>query len=242
MKHGFFITGTDTGIGKTHVSLTLLQALAAQGLSTAAMKPVASGCQATPRGLRNDDALQLQQAATIPLPYELVNPYALSDAIAPHLAAQAAGIRINIDTLAERFATIATQAEAIVVEGVGGWLVPMNEHQSSADLAQQLGLPLILVVGIRLGCINHALLTLTAIQQDKNNPPLAGWIANIIDPETSAIEANIDTLQQHCDAPLLGTLPYIKNARTDIQNHNAEARPEKTQAGLLDIDLLLSRY
>jgi len=238
MKHGFFITGTDTGIGKTHVSRLLLQALAARGLSTAAMKPVASGCQSTAQGLRNDDALQLQQTATIPLPYEQINPYAFAPAIAPHLAAQAAGIQIDIDLLVNGLATLSPQAEAIVVEGVGGWMVPLNEHQTTVDLAQKLGLPLILVVGIRLGCINHALLTLAAIQQDPNNPPLAGWVANGIDPAADAniSVANIATLRQHIDAPLLGTLPYINS-----QDPNEKARPADTQVGLLDIDLLLSR-
>lgn len=232
MKHGFFITGTDTGIGKTYASIALLQTLAARGLSTAAMKPIASGCHATTQGFRNDDALQLQQAATIQLPYERLNPYALPAAIAPHLAAQAAGIEIDIALLAEHFNDIATQAEAIIVEGVGGWLVPLNDKQTTADLAQRLGLPLILVVGIRLGCINHALLTLTTIQQDKANPPLAGWIANCMDPEASAIEANIAALQRRITAPLLGTLPY---------SQNAETRSAGTQAGFLDIDRLLAK-
>jgi dethiobiotin synthetase len=237
MKHGFFITGTDTGVGKTHVSVTLLQALADQGLSTAAMKPVASGCHATAQGLRNDDALQLQQAATVQLPYQQVNPYALPTAIAPHLAAQAAGIHIDLKILVEQFNTLAAQAEVIIVEGVGGWLVPLNDQHTTADLARYLGLPLILVVGIRLGCINHALLTVSALRQDKNNPPLLGWVANLIDPDMSAIDANIATLQQHIKAPLLGTLPYIKTSASG--DSYEKARPAVMQGGLLDIHQLL---
>lgn len=236
MTHGFFITGTDTGVGKTYVSCLLLQALAQHGLSTVAMKPVASGCRPTPQGLRNDDALLLQQAATVTLPYEQVNPYAFQPAIAPHLAAQEANTTIDLQRLTNAFHTLATQAEAIIVEGAGGWLVPLNEQQTIADLARCLQLPIILVVGIRLGCINHALLTLAAIQRDTGNPPLCGWVANCIDPDADAIEANIATLQQHIEAPLLGTLPYVK----DSQASNEKARAASLQAGLLNIHGLLA--
>jgi len=231
MKYGFFVTGTDTGIGKTHVSRILLNALAAQGLTTAAMKPVASGCELTAQGWRNQDALQLQQAASIQLGYEQINPYALAPAIAPHLAARATDIEISLETLGRHFGAIAAQAEAVVVEGVGGWLVPLNKQHTVADLAQQLGLPIILVVGIRLGCINHALLTVAALQQDQNNPPLAGWVANIIDPGAGAIDDNIATLQEYINAPLLGALPYI---------HSEKVRPADLQAGLLNIHRLLA--
>lgn len=236
MKYGYFVTGTDTGIGKTHVCLTLLQALATRGLSTVAMKPVASGCRYTDKGLRNDDALQLQQAATIKLPYEDVNPCALPEAIAPHLTAHTTGTIIDIDSLLQRFNAIAARADVVIVEGIGGWLVPLNDQQTLADLAIRMALPVILVVGIRLGCINHALLTVTAMRNRMDSPPLAGWVANIIDPDTKAIDANIATLQQGIDAPLLGTLAHVKQA----QNRDDEkTRSADSQTGFLDIDRLL---
>lgn len=238
MRHGYFVTGTDTGIGKTHVCLTLLQALAARGLSTVAMKPIASGCQATDLGLRNDDALQLQQAATIALAYEQVNPYALAEAIAPHLAALACGIHIDLESLLLQFNHIAAQADVVIVEGVGGWLVPLSEQHTIADLAAGMALPVILVVGIRLGCINHALLT-TSVMRDRNDcPPLAGWVANVIDPDMAAIDENIATLQQYIEAPLLGTLPWNKQTQSQ-QTSNEETRTADRQTGFLDMDQLL---
>jgi dethiobiotin synthetase len=230
MHRGFFITGTDTGIGKTHVSCSLLTALGRHGLKTAAMKPVASGCQQTAAGWRNDDALQLLQAANIRLRYDDVNPYALPAAIAPHLAAREAGVNIDLDVLQQRFDSLARQADMTIVEGVGGWCVPLNDTQSTVDLAQRLGLPLIIVVGIRLGCINHAQLTVNAINCAAGNPAVAGWIANIIDPETLRIPDIITTLRRVLDVPFLGTLTY---------RQNAETRPVSQQAGFPGLDKLL---
>lgn len=237
MKFGFFITGTDTSCGKTHVSMVLLYALAKQGLSTAAMKPVASGCQITAHGLRNEDALLLQQTATVAVPYELINPYALRLPIAPHLAAKAEGVTIKLDHLMDNFATLARQAEALVVEGAGGWLVPLNSERNMADLARRFSLPVILVVGIRLGCINHALLTVESLQREKDNPPLCGWVANCIDHDTRNIEGIIATLKENISAPLLGTLPYIDTA---TQADNKKARHASIQAGLLNIHPLIA--
>jgi dethiobiotin synthetase len=230
MHRGFFITGTDTGIGKTHVGCSLLTALGRRGLATAAMKPVASGCRQTADGWRNDDALQLQQAANIRLRYDDVNPYALPAAIAPHLAAREAGAIIDLDGLQQRFDALARQADITVVEGVGGWCVPLNAEQTTVDLACRLALPLIIVVGIRLGCINHALLTFNAIDSAAGAPAVAGWVANIIDPETLRIPDIITTLREAIAAPFLGTLPYLQNAET---------RPVAEQAGFPGLDTLL---
>ena len=230
MHKGYFITGTDTGIGKTHISCTLLAAFDSRELRTAAMKPVASGCQLTDDGWRNDDALQLQQAANISLTYEDINPYALPAAMSPHLAARKIGVEINIDTLQLKYEELSQRADVTIVEGVGGWWVPLNDRQSTTDLARQLGLPLIVVVGIRLGCINHTMLTFDAITRTADNPAVVGWVANIIDPETPGIPDIISTLQQAIDAHCLGTLPYLQKI---------EARSAIEQAGLLNVDMLL---
>jgi len=231
MPRGYFITGTDTGSGKTHVSSTLLAALDQRGLRTAAMKPVASGCRLTADGWRNDDALKLQRAANIQLCYEAVNPYALPDAMSPHLAARESGRVIEVDNLRQDFDELARQADITIVEGVGGWWVPLNARETTVDLARRLELPLIVVVGIRLGCINHAWLTFNAINQDATNPAVAGWVANVIDPDTPRIADIITTLQNTIDSSFLGKLPYLQNA---------EARPATEQAGLLDLDKLIS--
>jgi len=230
MHRGYFITGTDTGIGKTHVSCLLLAAFNRRGLRTAAMKPVASGCQLSDGGWRNDDALSLQQAANISLRYEDINPYALPAPMSPHLAARETGVEIDIDMLRLKYDELSQQADMTIVEGVGGWWVPLNGRESTVDLARRLGLPLIVVVGIRLGCINHTLLTFDAITRSAENPSVAGWIANIIDPETRGIADIISTLQQAIGARCLGTLPFLQNEK---------ARSVAEQTGLLDVDILL---
>lgn len=206
MSHGFFITGTDTGIGKTTASLALMAALQNHGLTVAGMKPVAAGCELTAQGLRNDDALQLMQQSSVQLPYELVNPYAFEPAIAPHIAAQQTGVTICISHIVESYQQIALQADVVIVEGAGGWLVPLNDNETLADLASALMLPAINVVGIRLGCLNHALLTTQAIAT--SGIQLAGWIANQVQPHTDVAAENIQTLAQRIDAKLLGQLPY----------------------------------
>jgi dethiobiotin synthetase len=206
MGKGFFITGTDTDVGKTYVSTTLLAAFNQQGLETAAMKPVASGCDNTPEGLRNDDALQLQKLASATIPYAQINPYAFEPAIAPHIAAAESSTVIYINQLVRLYKQIKRQADVTIVEGAGGWHVPLNNQQNIADLASALSLPVILVVAIRLGCINHALLTVESIQS--RGVPLAGWVANCIDPSATHIEENIQSLKLRITAPCLGVLPF----------------------------------
>ncbi|MFO7593478.1 MAG: dethiobiotin synthase [Pseudomonadota bacterium] len=205
---GFFITGTDTEIGKTWCSLGLMSHLQQQGHTVAAMKPVASGCETTTEGLRNDDALKLQAQASLNLAYESVNPYAFEPAIAPHIAAESSGRRIDLSRITETFNLVRAKADYTVVEGVGGWRVPLNEEQSVADLAKALGLPVILVVGLRLGCINHALLSAEAIRAD--GCALAGWIGNCVDPQMAQQANNVRTLEHWLEAPLLGVVPYRK--------------------------------
>jgi len=204
----FFVTGTDTGVGKTHASVALLQALAAQGRTTLGLKPVAAGCDATTDGLRNEDALALQAAATVKLPYAQVNPVALAEAIAPHIAAAHEKRRIGVTQLAGlvRGALMQGRADVTLIEGAGGWRVPLNERETLADLARELDVPVILVVGVRLGCISHALLTAEAIRRDGR--VLAGWVANAIDATMPAREENIATLRAALGAPLLGVLPH----------------------------------
>ena len=160
-----FVTGTDTGVGKTLVASGLLHGLTRRGLRTAGMKPVATGCVRTAEGLRNDDALCLARNASTTADYAEINPYAFEPAIAPHLAATAAGVRMDLDRIAHAFNGLARRADRIVVEGVGGWRVPINDRDDVADLAVRLGLPVVLVVGVRLGCLNHARLTAAAIAQ-----------------------------------------------------------------------------
>jgi dethiobiotin synthetase len=204
---GYFITGTDTGVGKTVVTLALMQCLQARGLRVVAMKPVASGCRRTVQGLRNDDALQLQNQGSRAVQYDAVNPYAFEPAIAPHLAAAEAGVRIDLAAIRTEFERLAARADRVCVEGVGGWLVPLNESQTVADLAAVLGLDIILVVGIRLGCLNHALLTARAIRAAGLR--LAGWVANRSSPGGERIGGNIAALGERLAAPLLGTIPFL---------------------------------
>ena len=204
---GYFVTGTDTGVGKTVVTLGLMQHLQDQGCRVVPMKPVASGCQRTAQGLRNADALQLQQQSSVPLEYSEVNPYAFEPAIAPHLAAAEAGCRIELATIGTAYRRLAIQADQVCVEGIGGWLVPLNEAQTVADLASELGLGIILVVGMRLGCLNHALLTQVAIATAGLH--LAGWVANQPSPGCERVGEYIDALRSRLAAPLLGMVPFL---------------------------------
>lgn len=204
---GFFVTGTDTGVGKTWVAVGLLTALAQRGLTTAAMKPVASGCAQTPAGLRNDDALQLAAAAGATRSYDLVNPYAFAPAVAPHIAAGTAGVHIDLDLIAARFQGLSRGVDLVIVEGVGGWQVPLNERETVADLAARLCLPVILVVGVRLGCLNHALLTFESIE--RTGVTCAGWVANTIEAQSERFAENIQALRARLPAPLLGVVPHL---------------------------------
>jgi dethiobiotin synthetase len=204
----YFITGTDTEVGKTLVSCALLLHLRKQHQRVVGMKPVAAGT--TPEG-DNEDALALRAAGSIQVPRELANPYCLPLPMSPHLAARAAGQRIEVGVLVERYRQLAALADAVVVEGAGGFHVPLNESQTGADLAQALQLPVVLVVGLRLGCLNHALLTQEAILS--RGLHFAGWVANRIDPQMQAQEDNIAYLREHLKAPLWADVPRMIEPR-----------------------------
>ena len=206
MTTSIFITGTDTGVGKTRVSCALLYALSNRGLRVAALKPVASGAQQTAQGWRNEDALQLQQGCNVPLSYEDINPYCLQPAIAPHLAAEQAGVSIELPRLQVAHAQLAARADVVVVEGAGGWRVPINAQQYLSAFPESLAMPVVLVVGLRLGCINHAVLSVEAITAGSCR--LLGWVGNSIDPDFQPLAANIATLKRCLPAPCLGVLPY----------------------------------
>ncbi len=206
MRNSVFITGTDTGIGKTFVSVALLHALRGAGLRAVGMKPVASGCVATAEGLRNDDALALQSASSGSPDYADVNPLAYAAAVSPHLAAAADGRRVELAPVQAAYARLAACADVVVVEGVGGWLAPLSDTLVAGDLARVLGLPVILVVGLRLGCLNHALLSARAIAAD--GCTLLGWIGNRIDPAMLEPERNLDTLRTRLPAPCLGVIAH----------------------------------
>jgi dethiobiotin synthetase len=208
-----FVTGTDTGVGKTWVSAGLMRSLAAAGLHVAGMKPVASGCRRTRTGLRNADAEQLQALASITPPYELVNPVRLAEAVAPHIAAARAGVRIDPEAIWAAYQELRRQANAVVVEGIGGWRVPLAETGTTADLVRLLDLPVLLVVGLRLGCINHALLSVESITADRI--PLAGWVANHVDPRFTDSSEVINYLSEHIAAPLIGTVPNLEELQPD---------------------------
>jgi dethiobiotin synthetase len=211
---GVFIAGTDTGVGKTLVSCALLRGLAAQGLQVAGMKPVAAGAQMR-RGVRsNEDVEQLRDAANVAVLRNWMNPYCFMPPIAPHLAAREAGKPIRMSVIAHRYTQIAARCQVVVVEGVGGLLVPLGVRLNAADIPQRLDLPLLLVVGLRLGCLNHALLTVEAVQA--RGLRLAGWIANSIDPSMARRGQNLDALRQRIPAPLLGIVKYATKPRVDL--------------------------
>ena len=208
MSRAFFVAGTDTDVGKTTVAAGLLHAARTAGLTTAAVKPVASGCESTLQGLRNSDALALQAECSPPLEYAAVNPFAFAPAIAPHIAAHEAGVELSAALLAGAVqGVLGRQADFTLVEGAGGWRVPLNGGETLSALPVRLQLPVILVVGVRLGCINHALLSVEAILRD--GLPLAGWVANIVDPTTSRLAENLATLDELLPAPCLGRVPRL---------------------------------
>lgn len=207
MSRGFFVTGTDTGVGKTLLACALLYAFASSGRSVVGMKPVAAGREAG----RWADVDALTSASTVRAPAALVNPYALEHAIAPHLAAELAGVQIEIEVIARACAELSRRAELVVVEGVGGFLVPLNARDTGADLARRLALPVVLVVGMRLGCLNHALLTRKQIEAC--GLPCAGWVANCITFGMPYLDGNVRALEQRLDCPLLGTIPFDVTAK-----------------------------
>jgi len=221
----WFVTGTDTNVGKTLVTAGLLHAAGARGFSTIGIKPVAAGCETTSVGLRNDDALALIETMNTELAYEEVNPVAFESAIAPHIAAADCGKPIKLDFLVNHCENLINSGvDRIFIEGAGGWRVPLNEKYFFSDIPKALEAPIILVVGMKLGCLNHALLTVEAIQKD--GLELAGWVANGIDPEMDRYNDNIMTLKDKIKCPLVGEIPFLEN--TAAQN----------AAKYLDISLL----
>jgi len=212
---GLFVTGTDTGVGKTRTATALCRAFALHGQRVAAMKPVASGCSRTPAGLRNDDALALFSAMNVRADYAEVNPYAFEPAIAPHIAAAEAGDAIDFDVLDRAYERLAMRSDVVIVEGAGGWLAPLDARRAFADLAAHWQLEVILVVGLRLGCLNHALLTQESIE--RRGLRLRGWIANAIDPQFERLEENVSSLRSRMEAPLLSFWPFAPQADLPAQ-------------------------
>ena len=204
----YFIIGMDIGVGKTFVTCALLYTLKAQGIAAIGMKPIAAGGEMTPDGLNNEDVEALHLASVVKLQREDLNCYLLSEPIAPHIAAANEDIDIDLDVIRQRFDQLAELADVVLVEGVGGFIVPLGDSISTADLAQDLDLPVILVVGMRLGCLNHALLTQEAILA--RGLTLAGWVANQIDPHMAELDANIEALEERIRAPLLGVIEWQK--------------------------------
>jgi dethiobiotin synthetase len=211
MPVAFFISGTDTDVGKTTVAAGLLRAARLAGMSTAAVKPVAAGCELTIDGLRNSDALALLAECSESLRYGEVNPFAFAPAIAPHLAAAEAGVSLDVATLAVAVqAVLDRQADFTLVEGAGGWRVPLNDSATLAQLPVALSLPVIVVVAVRLGCLNHALLTVEAIERDGLR--VAGWVANLLEPQMPRLEENLAALETRLNAPCLGRIPLLGEA------------------------------
>lgn len=204
MTAGWFITGTDTGVGKTFIAELVLEGLKQAGIAACGMKPVASGCRHTVDGLRSEDAERLIAASSVRPAYPTANPYAFLEPIAPHIAARLVGQVIDIGVIRHAFTEL-RRAARVVVEGVGGWRVPIGPRQTMADVAAALGLPVVLVVGVRLGCINHALLTADAIAADGSR--LVGWVANSVASDLAHSSDAIAALEQRLSAPLLATIP-----------------------------------
>lgn len=212
MQQAYFITGTDTNVGKTWTTLALMHYFKQQGKTVIGMKPVASGCMLQDGQLKNDDALLLQQHASVPVDYDLINPYAYLQPVSPHLA----GVDnpVQLDKIRHTLHSLQNMADIILVEGVGGWYAPVNNRQAVSDMAKDLGLPIIMAVAIRLGCINHARLTYQAIQV--SGLRCAGWIANCTDANMPYREENIATIKKLLNAPLLGVLPYQEKADFEV--------------------------
>jgi dethiobiotin synthetase len=227
-KHSFFVAGTDTDVGKTVVAAGLLEAANNKGLSTIGLKPIAAGCEMTADGLRNEDAVLLQKTASIQLAYEQVNPVAFEPAIAPHIAAGIEGRMLNADRIAAMCRGALMQpADFAIVEGAGGWRVPLNPRETMAHIPKQLGTPVVMGVGVKLGCINHALLTAESIARDGLR--VAGWVASQIDPEMPHYSDNVATIAGMLRAPLIAEIPYL-----------TEPSPENV-AKYIDIDALLAQ-
>lgn len=208
MTEGIFVTGSDTGVGKTAIATGLLRLLAGQGRRALGLKPVASGAEKTTAGLRNADALALAVESSIRMPYAVTNPYCFEPAIAPHLAAIEAGVPILLPALVRWYLEASAGADYAIVEGAGGWRVPLHPQGFLSDLPEQLGLGVVLVVGLRLGCLNHARLTLEAIERSGRSR-FVGWIGCQVDPEFARLDANLDTLAHLLGSPALAVVPHL---------------------------------
>jgi dethiobiotin synthetase len=213
---GIFVTGTDTGVGKTLVSVSLVKALVRHGSRVSVMKPIASGSEHTPAGLRNADALALAAASNVAAPYAAVNPYCFEPAISPHIAAEEAGIEVDMRLIRRSFDSLAAGADLVVVEGAGGWYAPISDSQAMSDLPKLLGVPVLLVVGLRLGCLNHALLTKRAIEAGGSE--LVGWVANSIDPTLERRAENLSSLERRLGGEPLAVFPFEPDAQSDVRS------------------------
>lgn len=206
---GMFVTGTDTGVGKTWATLALMEACKQSGLRVAGMKPVATGATVSADGWRNEDAVLLGRQCSVPLPYDLINPYCLELPVSPHIAAKHAGVEVELEQLVAAFTALTGHADMVIVEGVGGWYTPLSDSARVVELAARFALPVVLVVGMRLGCLNHALLSAQAIQQ--SGVPLLGWLASPVEQGMLCYEENLATLRRGIEAPCLGVLPHLQS-------------------------------
>ncbi|MGD8784072.1 MAG: dethiobiotin synthase [Thioalkalispiraceae bacterium] len=215
MAKGVFITGTDTEIGKTLVSCLLIDALVQEGNQVIGMKPIASGAEKVNGRLQNEDAIHLMRHSNIEMPYSSVNPYCFQPPIAPHIAARQNGQQIEIAMIQRAYKNLAQEADWVIVEGVGGWKVPINNEEMVSDLASGLDLPIIMVVGMKLGCINHALLTASAIRANGNR--LIGWVANQLSLQMPVYKENLQALQNLLQCPLIAEIPYLQDDQSDLK-------------------------
>lgn len=229
---GIFVTGTDTGVGKTLVAVSLVRALVRHGVRVSVMKPVASGSEQTPLGLRNSDAQALVQAANVAAPYEVVNPYCYFPPISPHIAAEEAHMPVDLRVIAQCFRSQQSRADFVVVEGAGGWHAPISASQTMEALALSLDLPVLLVVAMRLGCLNHALLSRRAIEG--SGARLAGWVANEPDPGFERRQDNLESLARLMDRAPLAVLPFQPDGAAALAAGGLIAR------GLLPADITLA--
>ena len=212
MSKACFVTGTDTGVGKTLVSAGLIRLFSEVGIKVAGMKPVASGCELTDQGLRNEDAIMIMRESNVELDYELINPYAFEPPVSPHFAANESDQEIKLDHIVDQFTVISAQADMVIVEGVGGWQVPLSDDQDVSDLAEKLNLPVVLVVGLRLGCINHALLSAEAIRQ--KGLSLIACVASLIDEDYQRQDETLETIEKRLGIPVQ-LIPRIENAKPE---------------------------
>ena len=221
--NSIFVTGTDTGVGKTLVALSLLYALKDRGIHAAGMKPVAAGTVSDTGPRRNSDALALIEASQVKLSYPLVNPFCFAEPVAPHIAADEENYPIDAAVIKRAYTEISAQTNIVVIEGAGGWLVPISTSQTMADLVLEMNWPVVLVIGLRLGCLNHALLTVESIRQ--KGATLAGWIGSHVNANFYKADQNIATLRSRIDAPCLGIFPYYENVVAEKMSIHLDTLP-----------------